>query len=94
MKFYNREKELELLKKIETLSHKSAQLTFLTGRRRVGKTTLLRECFKGKAYLYFFIGKKNEILLCEEFSETIRQVLKIEQFENFRTFSKLFAFLI
>lgn len=94
MKFYNREKELELLKKIETLSCKSAQLTFLTGRRRVGKTTLLRQCFEGQAYLYFFIGKKNEILLCEEFSETIRQVLKIEQFENFRTFSKLFAFLM
>jgi AAA+ ATPase superfamily predicted ATPase len=94
MKFYNREKELDLLKKIEKLSCKSAQLTFLTGRRRVGKTTLLRECFKGQAYLYFFIGKKNEILLCEEFSETIRQVLKIEQFENFRSFSKLFAFLM
>jgi len=94
MKFYNRENELELLKKIEKLSSKSAQFTFLTGRRRVGKTTLLRHCFEGQAYLYFFIGKKHEILLCEEFSETIRQVLKIEQFENFRTFSKLFAFLM
>jgi AAA+ ATPase superfamily predicted ATPase len=94
MKFYNREKELELLKKIEKISHSSAQLTFLTGRRRVGKTTLLRHCFEKQSYLYFFIGKKNEILLCEEFSETIRQVLKIEQFENFRSFSKLFAFLM
>jgi hypothetical protein len=94
MKFYNREKEIQLLKKIEILSKTAAQLTFVTGRRRVGKTALLHQSFDGQQYLYFFIAKKNETLLCEELTETIKQALQIEQLETFRSFPKLFGYLM
>ena len=35
MKFYNREKELSLLQKIEERSKQTAQMTFVVGRRRI-----------------------------------------------------------
>ena len=60
MKFYNRGKEIETLKKFEGLSAKSSQMTMLLGRRRVGKTTLLNNVFIKTPALYFFIAKKNE----------------------------------
>lgn len=58
MKFYNRENELNLLDNIEKLSTKYAQMTFLVGRRRIGKTSLLIKATEHKDVLYFFIAKK------------------------------------
>ena len=40
MKFYDREMELELLRQNEQQAERSAVFTVLTGRRRVGKTSL------------------------------------------------------
>ena len=45
MKFYDRVQELEILREIEAMSAESAQMTMMVGRRRVGKTTLLRNAF-------------------------------------------------
>jgi len=39
MKFYNREDELNLLKRADKLKNRQAIMTMLIGRRRVGKTT-------------------------------------------------------
>ena len=63
MKFYNREKELALLQKIETRSQKSAQMTFVVGRRR------------NETCVYMFIAKNNEALL---FSELVEDVEKTD----------------
>ena len=65
LKFYNRKKELKKLKNIEELSKERAKMTIIVGRRRIGKTTLIKEAYSKK--LYFFVSKKNEALLCEEF---------------------------
>lgn len=44
MKFYNREKELEALNKVRELSfNKHSMFTVLTGRRRIGKTLLIKK---------------------------------------------------
>ena len=43
MKLYNREKETVLLKKIEQKSFETAQMTFVVGRRRIGKTAIVAE---------------------------------------------------
>ena len=40
MRFYDREKEIAELKRLDDLAGHSAQLTVLMGRRRTGKTTL------------------------------------------------------
>ena len=45
MKFYNRQKELSVLRRIQADSLESARFTVVTGRRRVGKTELLKKAF-------------------------------------------------
>lgn len=93
-KFYDREKEIALLNKIELKSGESAQMTFVIGRRRIGKTALLREAFADKTMLYFFVEKKNEALLCEEFVEEIRNKLKVNIYGELRSFKSVFGFLM
>ncbi len=94
MKFYNRENELALLKKADKLKAKHAIMTMLIGRRRVGKTTLALENFSSDVTLYFFVSKKNEILLCEEFSEEIALKLGVTLFGSITTFEALFAYVL
>lgn len=94
MKFYNREKELSLLHKIEERSKQTAQMTFVVGRRRIGKTSLLVKANEGKPMVYFFVAKKNEALLCEEFVQEIIRKLKVEIFGVHKTFRSLFAYLL
>ena len=76
MKFYGREDELKLLKKITAQSNVSGHMTVITGRRRVGKTSLSIEATKEDTVLYLFISKKSETLLCEDFKALI-----IERFD-------------
>lgn len=89
MKFYNRKSECETLREIEGYSAKNAQMTVMVGRRRVGKTTLLKYAFKDTPVLYFFVAKKNEVLLCDEFVSEIKDKLGIS-LGGFNSFAKLF----
>lgn len=74
MKFYNRENELKKLKEINQLSKGRAQMTVITGRRRVGKTELISQFFKKeKNNFYFFVEKKRTKTLLEEFTGILRQ---------------------
>ena len=94
MKFYNREKELARLAKIEKQAEKSAQMTFMVGRRRIGKTRLLINAYKYSICLYFFVAKKSESLLCEEFVEEVKNKLDIPIFGSITTFKDLFSLLM
>ncbi|WP_202897988.1 ATP-binding protein [Hippea alviniae] len=58
MKFYDRKPELSILKRAKELSEKSSIMTFVIGRRRVGKTRLIKEAFKDDNLVYFFCIKK------------------------------------
>jgi len=92
MKFYNREKELKNLKTIEEASKESAKMTIIVGRRRIGKTTLIKEAYPQK--LYLFVSKKNEALLCEEFIKIVEQQLDVKIFGEMRKFKELFEYLM
>ena len=94
MKFYNRENELALLDKIEKLSNTSAQMTFVVGRRRIGKTSLLTKATEETDCLYFFVAKKSEILLCAEFVEEVKLKLNVPVFGEIKSFKDLFGFLM
>ena len=48
MKFFDRKTEIEKIKEIDKRSESSAQFTVLTGRRRIGKTSLLKKAYEGK----------------------------------------------
>jgi AAA+ ATPase superfamily predicted ATPase len=89
MKFHNRTPEITALQSIEQVSAETAQMTMMVGRRRVGKTTLLKNAFSSAPFLYFFVAKKNEILLCDEFSREINEKLGIP-IGSYSSFSELF----
>lgn len=93
MKFYNRQNELNTLRETERISSEIAQMTVVVGRRRVGKTTLLKMAFNQTPVLYFFVAKKNEILLCEEFVLEIESKLGIS-WGRFQKFADLFKSLM
>lgn len=93
-KFYNREEEKELLKAIEIRSNESAEMAFVVGRRRVGKTALLKNTFTSGKTLYFFTTKKNETLLCEEFTDEIIQKLNVPVYGKIDSFKQLFTLLM
>ena len=94
MKFYNREDELTILKRADRLKNNHAIMTMIIGRRRVGKTTLALQPFSSDKTLYFFVSKKNEALLCEEFSEEIESKLEVKLFGEIRKFEQLFEYLL
>ena len=94
MKFYNRTTELQNLSDIKELSKENAQMTVMIGRRRIGKTRLILKSLESDTFLYFFIAKKNERLLCLEFIEEVKEKLNIPVFGEITTFKDLFALLI
>lgn len=92
MKFYNREKELQNLRAIEEASKVSSKMTVLVGRRRIGKTTLIKKAYSDR--VYFFVSKKNEALLCDEFVTIIQNTLDVKMFGEIKTFKELFEYLM
>lgn len=70
MKFYNRTSEIKELQRIQKLSFDSySRMTVITGRQRIGKTSLVVEATKGEgSIVYLFVSRKNETALCEGFS--------------------------
>ena len=81
------------MQEIEELSSEYAQMTMMVGRRRIGKTTLLKNAFVKTPVLYFFVGRKNEVLLCEEFVNEVEIKLH-ETLGQFTSFSQLFKVIM
>lgn len=77
MRFFDRTKEISRLREIEALSHEVAQFTIISGRRRIGKTELVKKAYEDKTILYFFVARKAESDLCQTFMEEISQQLGI-----------------
>lgn len=67
MKFYNREREMDAIRRI--LSAQDAALVVITGRRRVGKTRLVNELLKDRKCLEIMIVPKEETQVASDFSE-------------------------
>ena len=94
MKFYNREKELEMLDKGRQSSFNlHSQMTVLTGRRRIGKTSLILNSCENTPTIYLFVSRSNEAALCKTFSESIKHVFNTYVPEE-NSFARLFLFLM
>ena len=94
MEFYNREEEIEKLLAIRQRSLKNAQMTVITGRRRIGKTQLLLKATEGQPTLYFFVARKAESFLCQDFALEIKDKLGIPILGEIGRFGELFRFLM
>lgn len=65
MRFYGREKELSVLRSIKERSLTESTFTTVLGKRRVGKTALILESVRGTKYVYLFITRLDQVILCE-----------------------------
>ncbi len=93
MKFYDREIETHTLRKIEETSKSYAQMTVITGRRRIGKTTLIKHAYGADEMIYFFVARKSEALLCKELTDTLREKLG-EDIGEFSSMARLFSTIL
>lgn len=91
--FFGRHKELKELHLLAERSKKNAQFTVISGSRRIGKTTLIKEAFKNEdALLYLYVSKKPEVDLCEVFCQEVENKLGMPV--QVSKFSDLFRFLM
>lgn len=95
MRFYDRTNELAELQRINKLSFNDhSRLTVVTGRRRIGKTSLIMRSVEDSPTVYLFVGRKNEATLCAEFIPVIAQSLETFVPNEIRTFRSLFQYLM
>ena len=74
-------------------SKREARMTVLMGRRRIGKTELSQRC-GDDTVLYFFVGKKAEALLCQDYVREIREKLDAPILGTPTSFSEVFRFVL
>lgn len=94
MKFFDREYEIKKLREIRDLSHSAAQFTVLTGRRRIGKTSLVMKAYEDETILYFFVTRSTESVLCEEFVEELTEKLQIPLLGKVNRFADIFDYVM
>ena len=95
MRFFDREIEFEKLREIEDLSHEVAQFTIITGRRRVGKTEMVKKFYENRTMLYFFVARKAENDLCDIFIDEIRTKLNIPMlYSKGMSFAAIFKYIM
>lgn len=95
MRFFDREEEFCKLAEIEELSHEVAQFTIITGRRRIGKTEMIKKFYENKTMLYFFVARKAEADLCDIYIEEIRSKLNVPMIDSKgATFAAVFKYIM
>jgi len=88
MKFYDREDEVRKLKTLTSLD--KSTMIVIYGRRRIGKTRLVRHVF-GDGSFYFFVAEKEERLLLDDFRTILLE--RLDYVPNFTDFDDFFRFL-
>ena len=89
--FIVREKELSALN--ELYQQERFHLLILYGRRRVGKTTLLKEFCKDKDFIFFSAEQSNEKMNLEKFSDEIFRYYNDSTLESFSSFENAFRYI-
>lgn len=94
MKFYDRKHELALLQESASQSFESAVFTVLTGRRRVGKTSLVTQSLADEEFAYLFVSKDSEALLCQSFQKELETQLGLSIYGEVSKFKDLFEIVM
>lgn len=90
MKFYDRKKEIEILRRNWEKSAKHSLFTVMIGRRRIGKTLLLLKTEQEQKMLYLYVSKDNERVLAEKFQRAAEEVLGLQVYGRMETFAQFF----
>lgn len=94
MIFFDRSEEIASLHEIREIAKNNAQFTVMTGRRRIGKTSLVWKAYEDKPILYFFVARKAESDLCEDYQLEIENKLGIPTMGRVEHFTDIFEFLM
>lgn len=96
MKFFDRTQEIRLLKDIKESATENARFTVLTGRRRIGKTSLVMHAYEddSERMVYLFVARKAEKDLCKGFANEISEKLGIPILGNPDNFADIFEMLM
>lgn len=94
MKFFDRSEEIASLHEIREIAKNNAQFTVVTGRRRIGKTSLIWKAYENEPILYFFVARKAESDLCEDYQLEIENKLGIPTMGRAEHFTDIFEFLM
>ncbi len=95
MKFYNREEELKSLKEVRQLAFTDySRFTVMTGRRRIGKTSLILKACEDTPTVYLFVSRSNEAMLCSKFAKTVNRSLGVFVPESVNSFADIFEMLM
>lgn len=89
-KFYDRKKEIGYLTEIDNQAKESACFTVMIGRRRIGKTQLLKEFIKNKKSAYLFVSRNTEAVLCNEWQKELEATIGLQIYGQIETLSDLF----
>ncbi len=94
MRFFDRDDEIASLRDIREMAKENAQFTVVTGRRRIGKTSLVRKAYMDEAFLYFFVARKAESDLCEDYRLEMENKLDVPIMGRTEHFADIFEYLM
>ena len=82
------------MRNMGSLSLKAAQFTVLTGRRRIGKTSLVLNAFSDAPLLYFFVARKAESELCQGYARQLGQMSGLPVIGEVSRFSEVLRYVM
>ena len=95
MRFYNRTSEIAEIQRIKKLSfNEHSRMTVITGRRRIGKTSLIMKSVENEPTVYLFVSRKTEAALCNEYIHQIANTLNVFVPNEIKSFRNLFQYLM
>lgn len=93
MKHFGRDVEIKILGEERLLSESSARFTLVMGRRRIGKTYIIRRSLEGVPSLYLLAMNESEETLCHRFQQQIEDELGITVYGRMSSMHQLFDVL-
>ena len=95
MEFFGREKEIAELRLIRERSHQYAKFTIITGRRRIGKTELIKQALNdgNDLFIYFLIRRLGEKTLCHSLQQDVENA-GLETLGQAETFCDLVRLIV
>lgn len=96
MEFFGREKEIDALRRIREGSHEWAKFTVITGRRRIGKTELVKQALNDgtDAFVYLLITRQSEGTLCETLQPEVESQLGEQILGQAKSFAEIFRSIL
>jgi hypothetical protein len=92
MKFYNRRKELDFFQKVKGMDKKHFVVVF--GRRRIGKTTLIRKAFEDTKVFYYFVEVKKEETLLKDLSFSFSKAVYNSWYDLFSELFNRYEYIV